>query len=67
MVKKQEYIIQILHILQYAKILELLVIKLLMDWLQEGRSSIDWFYGFKLHMTINDKSEIIAIKITSGN
>ena len=23
-----------------------------------GHSSIDWFYGFKLHMIINDKSEI---------
>ena len=34
---------------------------------QRGRSSIDWFYGFKLHMIINDKSEIIAIKITRGN
>ena len=34
---------------------------------QRGRSSIDWFYGFKLHMIINDKSEIIAIKITKGN
>ena len=32
-----------------------------------GHSSIDWFYGFKLHMIINDKSEIIAIKITKGN
>ena len=32
-----------------------------------GHSSIDWFYGFKLHMIINDKSEIVAIKITQGN
>lgn len=32
-----------------------------------GHSSIDWFYGFKLHMIINDKSEIVAIKITKGN
>lgn len=32
-----------------------------------GHSSIDWFYGFKLHMIINDKGEIIAIKITQGN
>ena len=23
-----------------------------------GHSSIDWFYGFKLHMIVNDKSEI---------
>ena len=34
---------------------------------QRGHSSIDWFYGFKLHMIINDQSEIIAIKITKGN
>ena len=32
-----------------------------------SRSSIDWFYGFKLHMIINNKSEIVAIKITKGN
>jgi hypothetical protein len=32
-----------------------------------GHSSIDRFYGFKLHMIINDKSEIVAIKITQGN
>lgn len=32
-----------------------------------GHSSIDWFYGFKLHMIINAKSEIVAIKITKGN
>ena len=34
---------------------------------ERGHSSIDWFYGFKLHMIINDNSEIIAIKITKGN
>jgi hypothetical protein len=34
---------------------------------ERGHSSIDWFYGFKLHMIINDKSEIVAIKITKGN
>ena len=32
-----------------------------------GHSSIDWFYGFKLHMIINERGEIIAIKITQGN
>lgn len=32
-----------------------------------GHSSIDWFYGFRMHMIINDKSEIIAVKITKGN
>lgn len=34
---------------------------------QRGHSSIDWFYGFKLHMIINDQSQIISIKITQGN
>lgn len=34
---------------------------------ERGHSSIDWFYGFKLHMIINDQSQIIAIKITEGN
>lgn len=37
------------------------------DLAARGHSSIDWFYGFKLHMIINEKSEIIAIKITQGN
>ena len=32
-----------------------------------GHSSIGWFYGFKLHIIINDRSEIIAVKITKGN
>lgn len=34
---------------------------------ERGHSSIDWFYGFKLHMIINANGEIIAIKITQGN
>jgi len=34
---------------------------------ERGHSSIGWFYGFKLHIIINDKSEIIAVKITQGN
>jgi hypothetical protein len=37
------------------------------DLASRGHSSIDWFYGFKLHMIINNKSEIVAIKITQGN
>ncbi len=32
-----------------------------------GRTSMGWFYGFKLHVIINDKSEITALKITPGN
>ena len=26
-----------------------------------------WFYGFKLHLVINDKGEIIQWKLTPGN
>jgi len=26
-----------------------------------------WFYGFKLHIVINHKGEIMAARITSGN
>jgi len=32
-----------------------------------GKSSMGWFYGFKLHMVINHKGEIMAVKITTGN
>lgn len=26
-----------------------------------------WFYGFKLHLIINDKGEILSFCLTSGN
>jgi len=32
-----------------------------------GRSSYGWFMGFKLHLVINNKGEIMTIKITKGN
>jgi Transposase DDE domain len=32
-----------------------------------GKSSIDWYYGFKLHLVINEQGEILAFKITPGN
>lgn len=32
-----------------------------------GKSSTGWFYGFKLHLTINDKGEIISFCLTAGN
>jgi hypothetical protein len=34
---------------------------------QMGKSSYGWFMGFKLHLIINNKGAIIAIKITKGN
>ena len=32
-----------------------------------GKSTIGWFYGFKLHLVINHKGEIMAVRITPGN
>ena len=28
---------------------------------------MDWFYGFKLHLVVNDCGELLAVKITAGN
>lgn len=32
-----------------------------------GKTSMGWFYGFKLHLVINDRGEILAVAITPGN
>ena len=32
-----------------------------------GKSSMGWFYGFKLHLVINDKGEILSFYLTPGN
>lgn len=32
-----------------------------------GKSSTGWFYGFKLHFTINHCGELLGIKLTPGN
>lgn len=34
---------------------------------ERGKSSTGWFYGFKLHIAINDKGEILSFCITPGN
>lgn len=34
---------------------------------KKGKSSIGWFFGFKLHLVINDKGELMAFKLTAGN
>lgn len=34
---------------------------------QRGKTSVGWFYGFKLHIIINHIGEIIAFYITPGN
>ncbi|MBF6651278.1 IS982 family transposase, partial [Methylobacter sp. BlB1] len=32
-----------------------------------GKSSTGWFYGFKLHLIVNDQGEILSFCITPGN
>lgn len=34
---------------------------------KKAKSTIGWFFGFKLHLVINDKGEIMAVKITAAN
>ena len=32
-----------------------------------GKSSMGWFYGFKLHLIVNDQGELLAVQLTPGN
>jgi transposase len=32
-----------------------------------GKTSMGWFYGFKLHAIINSQGELIRLKLTAGN
>ena len=34
---------------------------------QRGKSSTGWFFGFKLHVAINHKGELLAVRFTAGN
>ena len=37
------------------------------DIAKRGHTSMGWFYGFKLHVVINDKGQIMAFCLTPGN
>jgi hypothetical protein len=34
---------------------------------QRGKNSVGWFYGFKLHLIVNDRGEFLACRLTPGN
>ena len=34
---------------------------------ERGQTSLGWFYGFKLHLVINHKGELLAFDLTAGN
>ena len=37
------------------------------QYAKRGKSSMGWFYGFKLHLIINEQGEILSFCLTSGN
>jgi hypothetical protein len=41
--------------------------KVFLGLAERGKGSMGWFYGFKLHLVINDRGEILACQITPGN
>lgn len=34
---------------------------------QRGKTSVGWFYGFKLHIVINHSGELVGARVTPGN
>jgi hypothetical protein len=41
--------------------------KVFSEYAERGKSSTGWFYGFKLHLIINDRGEILSFYLTPGN
>ena len=37
------------------------------DMAQRGKTSMGWFFGFKLHLVVNDRGELLACQLTLGN
>ena len=37
------------------------------DTAGRGKSSTGWFYGFKLHLVVNDQGVIVSLALTAGN
>lgn len=34
---------------------------------KRGKTSVGWFFGFKLHLVVNDGGELLAFRLTPGN
>ena len=34
---------------------------------QRGKTSVGWFFGFKLRLVVNDRGELLACRLTRGN
>jgi hypothetical protein len=41
--------------------------KVFKELAQRGKDTVGWFYGFKLHLIVNEKGEILSFDLTPGN
>src|SRR5215510_9160620 len=41
--------------------------KVFEDVATRGKTSMGWFYGFKLHLIVNDEGELLAFRLTPGH
>jgi hypothetical protein len=41
--------------------------KVFAECAKRGKTSVDWFFGFKLHLVINDCGELLSLRLTPGN
>lgn len=41
--------------------------KVFKDWAARGKTSVDWFFGFKLHLVVNEQGELLNVLLTPGN
>lgn len=41
--------------------------KVFADFASRGKTSVDWFFGFKLHLIFNDRGELLNMTLTPGN
>ncbi len=37
------------------------------DFAARGKTTMGWFYGFKLHLIVNEQGELLAVHVTPGN
>ena len=35
-------------------------------WATRGKCSMGWYFGFKLHLMVNDEGELLGFRVTSG-
>jgi hypothetical protein len=41
--------------------------KVFEGYARRGKTSADWFFGFKLHLVVNDCGELLSLRLTPGN